>query len=200
MRGFFGIGVERVSKPMNAGAIFRSAHAFGGSFVFTVDAAYQRRKGALADTSDSLAHMPFYAFPTIDDMCLPDNCRLVGIELTDDAVMLPSFRHPSRCAYVLGPERGSLTPEMVAKCDFVIKIPTSFCINVSVAAAIVMYDRSVSMGRFAERPVRTGGPIAEMPDHRHGAPVLRTLEPHRDTPPLGGEFDPEGVGDNSADD
>lgn len=194
MRGYFGIGVERVSKPMNAGAIFRSAHAFGGSFVFTVDAAYQRRTGARADTSDSLAHMPFYAFPTIDQMVLPDDCRLVGIELTDDAVMLPSFRHPSRCAYVLGPERGSLTPEMVEKCDFIIKIPTSFCINVSVAAAIVMYDRSVSMGRFAERPVRTGGPLAEMPEHRHGAPVLRTLDAFRDEPPLGEGFEQDGVG------
>lgn len=200
MRGYFGIGVERVSKPMNAGAIFRSAHAFGASFVFTVDAAYQRRTGALADTSNSLEHLPFYDFPTIDDMRLPDDCRLVGIELTDDAVMLPSFRHPSRCAYVLGPERGSLTPEMVAKCDFVIKIPTSFCINVSVAAAIVMYDRSVSMGRFAERPVRTGGPLAEMPEHRHGAPVLRTLEPHRATPPLGEGFDVADMGNKQADD
>ncbi len=195
MRGYFGIGVERVSKPMNAGAIFRSAHAFGGSFVFTVDASYQRRVGARADTSDALEHMPFYAFPTIDDMRLPDDCRLVGIELTDDAIVLPSFRHPSRCAYVLGPERGSLSPEMVEKCDFVIKIPTSFCINVSVAAAIVLYDRALSMGRFAERPVRAGGPLSDVPEHRHGAPVLRTLEPYRDTPPLGEGFDPEGVGD-----
>lgn len=200
MRGYFGIGVERVSKPMNAGAIFRSAHAFGGSFVFTVDASYHRRVGARADTSDALEHMPFYAFPTLGDMRLPDDCRLVGIELTDDAIELPSFRHPSRCAYVLGPERGSLTPEMVEKCDFVIKIPTSFCINVSVAAAIVLYDRALSMGRFAERPVRAGGPIDALPLHRHGAPVLRTLEPYRDAPPLGEGFDPEGVRTETSDD
>lgn len=195
MRGYFGIGVERVSKPMNAGAIFRSAHAFGGSFVFTVDAAYQRRTGALADTSDALGHMPFYAFPTLDDMRLPDDCRLVGIELTDDAIVLPSFRHPSRCAYVLGPERGSLSPEMVAKCDFVIKIPTAFCINVSVAAAIVLYDRALSMGRFAERPVRAGGPLTARPEHRHGTPVLRTLEPYRESPPIGEAFNSDSMGD-----
>lgn len=199
MRGYFGIGVERVSKPMNAGAIFRSAHAFGGSFVFTVEAAYQRRQGALADTSDALAHLPFYAFPTIDDMRLPEDCRLVGIELTDDAIVLPNFRHPSRCAYVLGPERGSLSPEMVAKCDFVIKIPTSFCINVSVAAAIVLYDRALSMGRFAERPVRAGGPYEERPEHRHGGPILRTLEPYRETPPIGDDFDSATMDDNGND-
>ena len=29
MRGYFGIGVENVSKAMNAGAVMRTAHAFG---------------------------------------------------------------------------------------------------------------------------------------------------------------------------
>src|SRR3546814_2552323 len=28
MRGYFGIGVEGISKPMNVGNLFRSAHAF----------------------------------------------------------------------------------------------------------------------------------------------------------------------------
>lgn len=200
MRGYFGVGVESISKPMNAGAIFRTAHAFGASFVFTVAAAYQRRIGGLADTSDSLAHLPFYAFPTIDQMMLPEDCRLVGVELTDDAVELPSFRHPSRCAYILGPERGSLSPQMVEICDFVVKIPTSFCINVSLAAGLVMYDRALSMGRFAERPVRAGGPHEPLPEHRHGGPTLRTLDKFRESPPLGGEYDPEGVGENAPDD
>lgn len=195
MRGYFGVGVEGISKSMNAGAIFRTTHAFGGSFVFTVGAMYARGQGGLADTSKALTHMPFYGFESCNQMVLPDDCRLVGVELTDDAVDLPSFRHPSRCAYVLGPERGSLSPQMVDKCDFVVKIPTSFCINVSVAAALVMYDRTLSMGRFAERPVRAGGPIEDLPEHHHGGPVLRTLEPFRETPPLGEGFDPDGYND-----
>jgi hypothetical protein len=33
-----------------------------------------------------------------------------------------------------------------------------FCVNVGVAGAIVMYDRLISMGRFAPRPVSAGGP------------------------------------------
>ena len=39
MRGYFGIGIEGSSKPMNAGNLFRSANAFGASFVFTVGGA-----------------------------------------------------------------------------------------------------------------------------------------------------------------
>ena len=31
MRGYFGIGVEGISKPMNLGSLFRTAHAFGAS-------------------------------------------------------------------------------------------------------------------------------------------------------------------------
>ena len=38
MRGYFGIGAEGISKPMNLGNLIRSAHAFGASFVFLVDA------------------------------------------------------------------------------------------------------------------------------------------------------------------
>ncbi len=101
---------------------------------------------------------------------------MVGIEFLDDAVTLPSFRHPERAAYVLGSERGSLSPALLERCDFTIKVPTSFCINVSVAGAIVLYDRMISRGRFAERPVKPGGPISALPDHVHGGPVLRRLD------------------------
>jgi hypothetical protein len=34
---------------------------------------------------------------------------------------------------------------------------TKFCVNVGIAGAMVIYDRMVSLGSFAERPVRAGG-------------------------------------------
>lgn len=160
MRGYFAIGAEGISKPMNLGALMRTAHAFGSSFVFSVNAADKIRNVYKADTSKSFEHVPYYQWDTIGDMALPKGCALVGVELTDDAVDLPSFRHPTAAAYVLGRERGSLTPEMVEKCAFVVKIPTKFCVNVSVAGALVMYDRMISMGRHAERPVNPGGPMS----------------------------------------
>lgn len=184
MRGYFGIGVEQVNKPFNIGNLFRSAHAFDASFVFTVAASYTREAGHLTDTSDSLGHVPFYSFPDPASMRLPEGCRLVAVELVDDAVLLPSFRHPLNAAYVLGPERGSLSPEMLARCDFAVKIPTRFCLNVGIAGVLVMYDRLMSLGRFAPRPVRAGGPTESLPVHRSGGPVLRRMEPYRDAPPL----------------
>lgn len=186
MRGYFGIGVEGVSKPYNVGSVFRSGHAFGASFVFTVGASYERLEGGRTDTSDTIAQLPFFEFPDTAEMILPGGCALVGIELDDNAVELPSFRHPSRAVYVLGSERGSLSPEMMAKCDHLVRIPTRFSLNLGMAGVIVMYDRLTSLGRFPSRPVAPGGPVEELPPHVHGAQVFRQkgMEPYRADPPL----------------
>jgi tRNA G18 (ribose-2'-O)-methylase SpoU len=169
-RGYFGIGIEGVSKPVNFGNLARTAHGFGASFVFTVAPARVIGKPG-TDTNRSDAHLPWYTYPSVAGMHLPDDCRVVGIELTEDAIDLPSFRHPTRAAYVLGPESGSLSPEMTQCCEFVVKIPIRYCINVATAGAIVMYDRMLSLGKFAERPVKSGAPLIPIRQHVHGKPL-----------------------------
>jgi tRNA G18 (ribose-2'-O)-methylase SpoU len=170
MRGYFGIGVEGISKVMNLGALFRSAHAFGASFAFTVAASYSK---TAADTTDVVANLPFYDFPDLGGMRLPQGCALVGVELLDDATELPSFRHPRQAAYVLGSEREGLSPGMVALCDFVVRIPMRFSVNLSVAGALVMYDRLISLGRHAPRPVAAGGPTEALPAPVFGPPIYQ---------------------------
>jgi tRNA C32,U32 (ribose-2'-O)-methylase TrmJ len=83
---------------------------------------------------------------------------------------------------VFGPERSSLTPELVARCDHVVKIPTRFCINLASAGAVLMYDRLLSLGRFAPRPVRSGGPSEARPAHVHGKHDLKRRAPEE--PPV----------------
>ncbi|MGB0747633.1 MAG: RNA methyltransferase [Magnetospiraceae bacterium] len=189
MKGYFGIGVEGVSKARNTGALFRTAHAFGAGFVFTIGAAYEKGAGGRADTTRSEGQVPFYSFPDLPALVLPQGCDLVGVELLDDAVDLPSFRHPRRAAYVLGPEKGSLSPEISARCDHFIRIPTQFCVNLSVAGAIVMYDRLISLGRFAGRPVAPGGAPIPLEAHVQGGRIVRSaLKQARTAPP---EMDPD---------
>ncbi len=184
MRGYFGIGVEHISKAMNAGSLFRSAHAFGASFVFTVAATYGRGEGRKSDTSDTPGQVPFYSFPDVESMALPDGCKVVGIELMDDAIELPSFHHPRHCAYLLGPERGGLSATLAERCDHIVRIPTRFSLNVGITGALVMYDRLTSLGRFAPRPLRPGGPTEALPDHVFGDPKSRRrMEPFRTPPP-----------------
>lgn len=139
-RGYFAIGAERISKSLNIGNLMRSAHGFGACFTFTIGADYRGHE-VFADTSRSARHLPHYDWSSLNAMVLPQGCQLVGVELLDDAVELPKFKHPPRAAYVLGPELGSLSPELIARCDHVVKIPTRFCVNVAMAGAIVMYDR-----------------------------------------------------------
>ena len=176
-RGYFGIGAEGVSKSANIGALLRTAHAFGAAFCFSVGAAYDSRAGRASDTADTPTHVPFYRFDSLDAMTLPGNCALVGIELLDTASDLPSFRHPLRAAYVLGPERASLSPAMLARCSHVVRIPTRFALNLSVAGALVLYDRLIQHGRFADRPVASGGAVQATETARHGDPVFRRTQP-----------------------
>jgi tRNA G18 (ribose-2'-O)-methylase SpoU len=156
-RGYFAIGAERISKALNLGNLMRSAHGFGASFTFTIGATYQALE-ARADTSKGRQHLPHYNWTSVEELALPEGCRLVGVELLDEAIDLPSFRHPLRAAYVLGPEQGALSPQLLARCEHVVRIPSSFCINLAMAGAIVMYDRVRCLGRFPPRPLSEGGP------------------------------------------
>lgn len=160
MRGYFGVGAERISKPMNLGAVMRTANAFGASFTFTIGAAHGAQEVALSDTSRSESKVPHYDWSGLDEMALPKGCVLVGVELDERAVELPRFRHPLCAAYLLGPEKGDLSEAAQAACTHLVKIPTRFCVNLSVAAAIVMYDRMLTLGGFPVRPV---GSLASSP-------------------------------------
>jgi tRNA G18 (ribose-2'-O)-methylase SpoU len=144
VRGYFGIGSERISKAMNLGAVMRTAHAFGASFAFTVGVRHDVRERLLADTSASEAHMPLFEWDSVGEIALPRGCVLVGVELDERAVDLPTFRHPPSAAYFLGPEKGSLSDEAKARCAYLVKIPTRFCVNLSIAAAIILYDRMLA--------------------------------------------------------
>ena len=177
-RGYFGIGAEGVSKSGNVGALLRTAHAFGASFCFTIGAGFDSRLGRLADTADTPAHVPLWRFDGPDAIRLPERCELVGIELLEDAIELPSFRHPLNAAYVLGPERASLSPALLARCRHVVRIPTRFALNLAVAGALVLYDRLQQHGRFADRPVMPGGAAAPPPPAPgHGDPIFRHRPP-----------------------
>jgi tRNA G18 (ribose-2'-O)-methylase SpoU len=186
-RGYFGIGTEGISKSANMGALMRTAHAFGAAFCFSIGAGYDARAARQADTSDTPAHVPIYRYQNLVELQLPEKCQLVGIELLDDAVDLPSFRHPLSAAYILGPERSGLSPALLARCDHVIRIPTQFALNLSVAGALVLYDRLLQHGRFVPRPITTCGPPQEAQPAKtgHGQPKFRKRFPkwHTGTAP-----------------
>ena len=107
----------------------------------------------LSDTSNTENSLPTYYFNGVRDLNLPKGCKLVGIELLDDAEYLPSFKHPRLAAYILGSERYGLSKEILEKCDKIIKVPTKFSLNLALTGGIVLYDRIISMKNFDNRPL-----------------------------------------------
>jgi len=172
MRGYFAVGVDGISKAMNLGNLMRIAHAFDASFFFSVNARV-KLADAQSDTSRSQGTMPVYSFRSVEELRLPVGCRLVGIEIAPDATELPRFRHPLRAAYVFGGERLSVSDAMLKRCEFVVRIPTRFSINVGMAGAIVLYDRLISLGGYPPRPITPDQPPTIPPPHQWGEPMMR---------------------------
>jgi tRNA G18 (ribose-2'-O)-methylase SpoU len=160
-RGYFAFGVEGISKSGNLGNLMRSAHSFGASYFFTINPELDYHELRQTDTSGSFKNLPYFEYDSFDNFMVPHKCEIVAVELVEDSVDLPSFRHPKCAAYVLGPEMGNVSDEMLGIANHVIKIPMKFCVNVGVAGAIVMYDRLMSLGRFPPRPAKAGGPTPE---------------------------------------
>jgi len=152
IRGYFGVGIEKSSKQMNAGNLFRTAHAFGASFLFTVNTEYSVKK-AKSDTSLAPRNIPWYDFDSAEKLKLPSGCVLVGVEFFEESIELPVFRHPSNAAYIFGPEMGSLSSEILDSCKHLVKIPTNFSLNIATAGAIILYDRIKTIGDFGRRPI-----------------------------------------------
>ena len=81
MRGYFGVGVEGISKAYNLGAVLRTSHAFGASFAFTMNAHHKAMDIASTDTTRSDQRHPHGGWFLVHELFLPRWCVLVGVEL-----------------------------------------------------------------------------------------------------------------------
>lgn len=140
MRGYFGIGIFHNRSKRNIGTLWRSAKLFNASFVFTIQMRY---KWQPTDTQKAWRHVPFFHYEDVDDFLkhIPHDCKLIGIELTEEATDIALFKHPERCVYLLGAEDTGLPEELLALCHQVVKLPGKHSMNVSTAGSIVLYDR-----------------------------------------------------------
>lgn len=137
---FYGIGIMQVTNEHNIGTLWRSAYILGASFIFTVDEKYKCQS---SDVITTPSRIPLYHYKDLADLKahLPYGAPLVGVELTDDAVMISQFEHPQRAVYLLGSETNGLSEATLAECHQLIKLPGEFSLNVAVAGSIIMHDR-----------------------------------------------------------
>lgn len=143
---FFGIGIQNGKTPENLGVLWRSAQNLGASFIFTIGNRYAKQA---CDTHNAVKSMPYFHYETFDEFFdnLPKGARLVGVELTDEAVDLETFHHPRRCVYLLGAEDHGLSKQAIEESHFLVKFKSQLSLNVSVAGSIVMYDRGIDKPR-----------------------------------------------------
>ncbi len=141
-QGFFGIGIQNGKTPENLGVLWRSAQNMGASFIFTIGNRYAKQA---CDTHKAVGAMPYFHYESFEDFFahLPKGAMLVGVELTEDAEPLETFKHPRRCVYLLGAEDHGLSHKAIKKAHSLVKFKSTLSLNVSVAGSIVMYDRSL---------------------------------------------------------
>lgn len=139
-RGYCGIGVLNMKTEINYGTLFRSAFAFDADFIFLIGKRFKKQS---SDTTQSHRHLPLFEYPNFDDFYshIPYDCQLISVEICEKAKPIRIFTHPERAVYLLGKEDGSLPQDVIDKSFGVIKIPTTYCLNVAVAGSIVLFDR-----------------------------------------------------------
>jgi tRNA (guanosine-2'-O-)-methyltransferase len=139
-RGYFGIGILNGKTTANIGTLWRSANIFGASFIFVIGNRYKKQA---SDTMQTWRHIPLYHYETFAEFykSMPYDCQLIGIELDNNSVPISDFKHPERCIYLLGAEDSGLTTEAINKCHSLVQLPGDYCLNVSVAGSIVLFDR-----------------------------------------------------------
>ena len=129
-----------MKNDLNYGTLFRTAQIMGADFVFLIGKRFKRQA---SDTMKSWRHMPVFEYDTFDDFNKhrPYDCRLVGVELVDEAMPIADFIHPKRAVYLLGAEDSGLSEYAIQKCQDIVVLPGERSMNVSVAGSIVIYDR-----------------------------------------------------------
>ena len=139
MRGYFGVGVFQPKFCENVGTLYRSAHIFGASFIYTIGRRYREQA---SDTTKAHKSIPFYHYVSMEDFLanIPRECRVVCVENSKNAWPIKNFVHPERAAYLIGSEDNGIPPKILEKYMNVI-LPGKMCMNLAVAGSLVMFDR-----------------------------------------------------------
>lgn len=139
-QGYCAIGVYQGKTEHNIGTLWRSAYILGASYIFTIEKKYKKQS---SDVLRTWARIPLFHHKTFADFLnnIPYDCRLVAIEITDDAEELDSFVHPKRAIYLLGSENNGLPESVLEKCHYVVRLKGNSSLNVGVTGSIVLHDR-----------------------------------------------------------
>jgi TrmH RNA methyltransferase len=142
--------LDRVSNANNVGAIVRTAAFFGVPAIIVPDHPGQALPGEAAwrVAEGGMEFVDFYRVPALAPFCaeLKRSHHLIGTSLRGNQLSPSAARErglPKPPAIILGNEERGMTPELMAQCDRLVKIPgadTVESLNVSAAAAVLCWE------------------------------------------------------------
>lgn len=149
--------LDRLQSPFNVGSILRTAAAYSVDHLWLVEGTVSPGDAKVAKTA--LGSGRFVAWTWADtfekaaDAARADGYRVVGLELAEDAVPMPSLDIGTATCLAIGHEDRGLSPASLAACDalaFIPQLGRIGSLNVATATAIALYD--VRRREWGEQP------------------------------------------------
>lgn len=134
------IGLTKPKSPTNVGAVMRAAGCFRVKAVFYTGTRYDRAAKFSTDTKDVGQNIPLTGVENLLDG-IPEQVKIVCVELVEGATPLPEFQHPDNVIYIFGPEDGTISQDAIDRADSVVYIPTVGSMNLAATVNVVLYDR-----------------------------------------------------------
>jgi tRNA G18 (ribose-2'-O)-methylase SpoU len=137
----FSILISNQFNDFNIGSVIRNSNAFLAKEVIIYGRKQFDKRGTVGThIYENLHHIKF-----IDDLVLPENSLLIGIDNIDGSHPIETFQYPKdqHIVFAFGQEQVGLPKEIIDLCDHLLYIKqygSVRSINVGVASGIVMYD------------------------------------------------------------
>ncbi len=136
------IGLIKPKSPTNVGAIMRAVGCFAADAVFYTGERYDRAMRFNTDTKHRTKSIPLSGVTCLLGN-VPENARIICVELVEGALPLHEYQHPENGYYIFGPEDGTIAQNIIDHADDVVYIPTKGCLNLAATVNIVLYDRMI---------------------------------------------------------
>ena len=152
--------IDGVTDTTNIGAIFRSAAALGiDGVLLTRDSCDPLNRRAVRVSMGSVFLVPWTWLDDDISSLSEQGFKTAAMALTDNSVSIdhPALMAEPRLAIVMGTEGDGLPKEVIARTDYVVRIPMSHSVdslNVAAAAAVAFWQlRAPIEGMVHPQPI-----------------------------------------------
>src|SRR5512139_3563743 len=106
------IGLLDPKSPTNVGGVMRAVGCYQAHAVLFTGTRYLRAASFNTDTKDIVRNIPFTGVTSQLEQ-IPEDTKVVCVELVEGATPLPEYQHPSRVFYIFGPEDGTIDQDII---------------------------------------------------------------------------------------